>query len=127
MEIIIFVIAFILSFMVSSHFSGHHEGHKKEKGLLFHTKNGYEIHIHHYVWTGGLMVFTFFVVYNYVIIGILSGATFQGLTYRDRFIFFYKTEDFEKIYQRFNKPHWGIHIRFHARKLNKAKINLLDN
>jgi len=127
MEILIFIIAFVLSFMISSHFSGHHEGHKKEKGLFFHTKNGYSIHIHHYLWTGGLLILSLFVFYNYMIIGILSGATFQGLTYRDKFIFFYKTVDFEKIYKRFDTPHWGIHIRFHARKLNKAKINLLDN
>lgn len=122
MEIIIFVSSFIFSFMFSSHLSGHHEGHKKEESLLFHTKNGYEIHIHHWVWTGGLLVLSFFILYYYVIIGILSGATFQGLTYRDRFIFFYKTVDFEKIYKRFDTPHWGIHIRFHARKLNNSKI-----
>jgi len=123
MEIIIFITAFVSAFMLSSHFSGHHEGHKKENGLFFHTENGYSIHIHHYLWTGlFLIIAMFFIPYNSILVGLFSGATFQGLTYRDRFIFFYKTADFEKIYKRFDTPHWGIHIRSHARKLNQAKI-----
>ncbi len=119
MQTILIIIGSILGFMISSHVSGHYEGHKKENGLFFKVGE-YSIHIHHYIWTGLILIFMFyFKMEAPTIIGILIGSTIQGLTYRDKFIIIYKTKDFAKIYKRFQKPHWGTHIRRHARIIKK--------
>ena len=119
MQIILFIISFIIAFSLSSHISGEYEGHKKENGLFFHVGE-YNVHIHHFIWTGALLFLViYFKINNLIIIGILVGFTLQGLTYRDRFIIVYKTKDFEKIYKKFEKPHWGTHIRRHAKIIKK--------
>lgn len=119
MQIFIFTIGIILGFIISSYFSGHYEGHKKESGLYF-IIGQYSIHIHHYLWTFLILVILFYLKIDIAILtGILAGATIQGLTYRDRFIIIYKTKDFENIYQKFTSPHWGTHLRRHARVLVK--------
>lgn len=102
-------------FIVSSHFSGHHEGHKREKGLYFNIGE-YTLYIHHWIWMSVFLVLVIYLNFiNMFILGVLLGGIIQGLTYRDRFIVFYKTKNFEKIYKKFETPHWGIHLRRHAR------------
>lgn len=119
MSTLLFTTGFIIAFIISSYVSGHYEGHKKENGLFFRIGE-YNIHIHHWLWTGAiLLIMIYFKIYTPIILGIFAGSTAQGLTYRDKFIVIYKTKDFEKIYNRFKNPHWGTHIRRHARILKK--------
>ena len=117
MQILLFTIGFILMFIVSSHFSGHHEGHKREKGLYFNIGE-YTLYIHHWIWMSILLILGIYLqIINIFIVGILLGGIVEGFTYRDRFIVFYKTKDFEKIYKKFETPHWGIHLRRQVRIL----------
>lgn len=122
MQIILFIVGFIGAFTISSHISGHYEGHKRERALHFNV-NEYTVHIHHWIWMGILLAMIFyFKVETLFVFGVLMGGILQGLTYRDRFIVFYKTKDFEKIYKKYSNSHWGTHIRKHARIFKKVKL-----
>ncbi len=82
-------------------FAGKYEGDRI--GRSIRLKIGiYRIHIHH--WILSLFIFIFCIVFKFYhpfILGVLIGFILQGLMYRDRFIVFYKDEDFEKIYSKY--------------------------
>ena len=96
-----FIFGMIVAFGFWSIFAGKYEGDGIERSIR--PKIGiYRIHIHHWIWcTIAFILCVFFEFYNPLILGILVGSITQGLSYRDRFVIFYKDEDFEKIYSKY--------------------------
>ncbi len=103
MNIILTIIFALLGFLFWNTFAGKYEGDKIERSFRFSIRN-YKVHIHHWVWAIVLLlVLIFFHVFNSIIIGLLIGSIVQGLTYKDRFVFFYRGKDFERIYSKWKK------------------------
>ncbi len=98
---IIFILGMLTSSIFLYFFAGKYEGDKIERSIR--PKIGmYRIHIHHWIWSSVVFIFCIiFEFYHLFILGILIGFILQGLMYRDRFIIFYKDEDFEKIYSKY--------------------------
>ncbi len=97
-SILQFLLFFIVGFVFWSLVSGKYEGDKIHRS--FRPKIGaYRLHIHH--WITALVIVVILLVlhyYNAYIYGFLLGSVVQGLTYKDRFLVYYKDADFEKIY-----------------------------
>ncbi len=99
-NIIILIIFTFIGYFVQSLYSGKYPGDKIEKSLRF-LINDYYIHIHHWLWS--LVLIILFIIlgfYNPVVFGILIGFTIQGLTYKDRFVFFYHKDNCSDIYNK---------------------------
>jgi hypothetical protein len=98
-----FSVSIILGFLFWIFFAGKCEGDKVEKS--FRPKIGaYRIHIHHWIWCGGiLMVLIVINVYNPILLGLLIGSIVQGFLYKDRFVIFYKDSEYKNIYSKFKK------------------------
>lgn len=98
---IIFIFGILISSTFLYFFAGKYEGDKIERSIR--PKIGaYRIHIHHWIWASVVLIFCIiFEFYHPFIFGVLIGFISHGLIYRDRFIIFYKDEDFEKIYSKF--------------------------
>ncbi|MEK9184745.1 MAG: hypothetical protein AAB866_01090, partial [Patescibacteria group bacterium] len=80
---------------------GKKEGEKLERSFRFAIKN-YYIHIHHWIWCSLLLVLFLIIDFrNQFTLGFLVGSIIQGLFYRDKFVIFYKKDNFEKIYSKF--------------------------
>lgn len=103
MVYILFVLSGILGFIFWNLFSGKHEGDKLEQSLRFRI-GIYTIHIHHwFIASVVLLVCLYNHITDPIILGLLAGSIIQGLKYRDRFLFIYKTSNFEKIYSKWKK------------------------
>lgn len=104
-----FLTGTVLAYLFWQLFAGKYEGHRIERSIR--PKIGpYRFHLHHWI-SGviGLGLLFYFKFYNPLLMGLLVGSILQGLRYRDRFIVFYRDEDFEKIYARFRKsPDWAV-------------------
>lgn len=98
---LIFISGVITAFVFWSVFAGKYEGDKLKRSIRL--KIGmYRIHIHHWIWCLAILViYVFFGFYHPFILGVLIGSIAQGLTYKDRFVIFYKDTDFERIYSKY--------------------------
>ena len=98
-----FSLGFFCAVLFFSVLSGKYEGDKIERSLRFSFGKNF-IHIHH--WILGFLVLMCLFVFNIktgFLYGMCLGTIFQGLCYRDRFVIFYKKQDFEKIYSKWKK------------------------
>lgn len=98
---IYYILGIFLGYSFWKFFAGKKEGDKKERSIIFYFGEN-SLHIHH--WIIGAILLIILMVLNiklYFILGVLTGSIIQGLTYRDRFVVFYKTKDYEKIYNQF--------------------------
>lgn len=103
MKIFYFLIFVIFGFLIAKLFSGKYEGDKKERSLIFQIKKNY-LHFHHWIYSS--FIFVLLIVFgfkNYFLFGFLAGLIAQGLTYKDRFVIWYKKDEYEKIYSKFKK------------------------
>ncbi len=98
---IYYVLGIFVGYFFWKFFAGKKEGDKKERSIIF-CIGEYSFHIHHWIFSLVLLV-VFFVldITSSLLFGILIGSIIQGLSYKDRFLFFYKTRDYEKIYKKF--------------------------
>lgn len=98
-----FFVSTVIGFLFWKFFAGKYEGDKLERSLRPHIGT-YRVHIHHWMWSSVILViFILAKVYNPIFLGLLMGSIFQGLLYRDRFVFIYRDSDFEKIYSKYKK------------------------
>lgn len=99
----IFAIFFgILGFGVVYFLSAKHEG---GKGILPSMKfqiRGYTFHFHHwFVFFIMLVVLLVMNIYTIFLLAFIIGIIVQGLTYKDRFLFVYRSRDKESIYEKY--------------------------
>ena len=93
----------VLGYGFFSIFSGKFTGDRIERSIR--PKIGeYRLHIHHWLWCSAILIVMLLArLYYPLVIGILFGSIVQGLTFRDRFVVFYKDADFDKIYSKYEQ------------------------
>lgn len=97
-----FLIGFAITFLILDVIEWPlQEGGRIKKSLRF-SLGAYYLHIHHwFIGTVILVIFLLLKVQEPLIFGILAGMIFQGLQYRDRFVFLYEKKKYEEIYSKF--------------------------
>jgi len=100
MTVVYFLISLLAGYLIARLISGRQAGDKLNRSLLFKIGNWY-FHLHH--WFIGLTLI--FILYylqstNWLIYGLIAGLIIQGLTYRDRFIFFYRANNLPPYYKK---------------------------
>jgi hypothetical protein len=100
MDTALIIIGCVAGYLLANLMCGDYAGDRLENSLRFQV-NDYYIHIHHWLYClVAFLVLVYFDIYHSVIYGLLLGAIVQGLTYPDRFVFFYKKSNFHDIYRR---------------------------
>ncbi len=98
---ILFILGFALSFLFFYLAAGRHACDHPARSIVF-PFGKYCLHVHH--WMIGLIVLVglfFLGIHDLFIKGLLSGMIVQGLTYPDRFVIFYRKDQYEKICQKY--------------------------
>jgi hypothetical protein len=88
---VLFIAGIIVGYGIAKFFSGRHEGVQGRLPSLIFRVKGYNIHIHHWMWSCAiLLVFILLHFRSALGYGFFTGIILQGLHYWDRFHIIYK-------------------------------------
>lgn len=98
---ILFILGFAVSFLLFFLLAGRHACDHPGRSIVF-SLGQYRLHLHHWMIGLTVLVVLFFLgTHDLFIKGLLCGMVAQGLTYPDRFVIFYRKDQYEKICQKY--------------------------